>query len=132
MTDLDLDRIEALADAATPGPWFNNGPDTPGEFVVYDGEWSIAEVSTYGPEASRLTAFKNPSYIDPNANAAFIAGTGPDVVKELVRQLREARAGIAEAWEAGYLQGTADHCKHGDTAWAYTNPYRSGDERIEP
>ena len=75
MTDLDLDRIEALADAATPGEWhavrhYIGAGDDP-----TDPHTEVANVS-----------FLN--------DAAFIAGTGPDVVKELVKQLREARAEI--------------------------------------
>ena len=38
MTDLDLDRIEALADAATPGPWEVNSKTAGsevGEYTVY-------------------------------------------------------------------------------------------------
>ncbi|SEB29014.1 hypothetical protein [Arthrobacter woluwensis] len=73
MTVLDLDRIEALCNAADTGvKWW--GPNT-----LMNGRPRLTE-----------------------ADAMFIAGTGPDVVKELVRQLREARAGLAEANKFGW------------------------------
>ncbi|WP_144627585.1 hypothetical protein [Arthrobacter woluwensis] len=62
MTALDLDRLEALADATNRDlPWW--GPNT-----LMNGRPRLTE-----------------------ADAVFIAETGPDVVKELIRQLREAR-----------------------------------------
>lgn len=98
MTALDLDRLEALADAATPGPWVHGGmgyvedvPDNPEDrFDVMPATIARAEVS--------------------EADAVFIAETGPDVTKELVRQLREARAGLAKvAAISTKLRGDGHH-----------------------
>lgn len=79
MTDLNLDWIEALCNAATPGPWrrvVNDG--APSAWVASDD--NVLELSVGYLGNARVSE-----------NADFIAGTGPDVVKELVRQLREAR-----------------------------------------
>lgn len=112
MTALDLDRLEALADAATPGPWETRceGPGEP-TYVCHDSEAVIY-----------LGWEETAAEFHP-ADAAFIAETGPDVVKELVRQLREARAGQADAWDEGFDEGhrAARSLPH------TTNPYRSND-----
>ncbi|SEC89949.1 hypothetical protein [Arthrobacter woluwensis] len=98
MTELDLDRIEALADAASNDlKWW--GPNT-----LMNGRPRLTE-----------------------ADAVFIAETGPDVVKELVRQLREARAGLADAWDEGFADGKR-HDFEGDDGPLFTNPYRRNDE----
>lgn len=113
MTDLDLDRIEALADAATPGPWThipysgqNQNGDYAGGYVLDAHGESILD-DVYDPDG------------------AFIAGTGPDVVKELVRQVREARSGLADAWDQGH-----GHCFHVEDPANQKpyNPYRSDHE----
>lgn len=100
MTDIDLDKLEALADAATPGPW-DVGEDGP---ILYEGMlrpvWNI-----YGGKNfvdARLVGsvehFKEDDY--PNANAAFIAAVNPATIKSLIASAREAAAEIERL--AGY------------------------------
>jgi len=118
MPDLDLDRLEALADAATPGPWVSSG----------DRGRHPADVLTERADGSDGEYIVICEHAGPDAE--FIAGTGPDVTKELVRQLREARARLAQAWkrghDAGHKEGL-DVLRYGIARIA-DNPYRSGDE----
>lgn len=92
---LDLDALKALDQAATPGPWTTPGPDTVGQWVIYDDEWTIAEARAYShndPMSNRPGA-RGPGYIDPDANAAFIAAARtavPALIAE-VDQLRVER-----------------------------------------
>ncbi|MEZ2373093.1 hypothetical protein [Arthrobacter sp. RCC_34] len=156
MTALDLDRLEALADAATPGKWMARadeltwmlepddefgcgycedgapliivkefGSDSGRSFTMHYHQGATHHVEVDGSD-NPITG--NYDYeeggILETADAVFIAETGPDVVKELVRQLREARAGQADAWVEGFDAGhrAARSLTHRD------NPYRSGDE----
>lgn len=99
MTELDLDRLEAVADATNRDlPWW--GPNT-----LMNGRPRLTE-----------------------ADAVFIAETGPDVVKELIRQLREARAGLADAWAEGREDGQIGCDEPDGCSLCTMNPYRSGDE----
>jgi len=110
MTALDLDRLEALADAATPGP------------RTADQVYALVSPSKIDGFAFPLERHK--AVTQGLADVEFIVATGPDVVKELVRQLREARAGQADAWDEGFHEGhrAARTIDHRD------NPYRRNDE----
>jgi hypothetical protein len=73
------DEEERLAKAATPGPWQTPGPDTIAEWTVYDDQWSVASATAYDHNnpLSNKPGARGPGYIDPNANAAFIAHNHP-------------------------------------------------------
>ena len=89
MTTLDLDRLEALADAATPGPWEVNSQTAwseVGDYTVY----GIKDVDDATMTYDDAPAFAHTMGME-QADAEFIAETGPNVVKELIRQLREAQ-----------------------------------------
>lgn len=74
--DIDIDKLEYMAQLATSGPWKNV------EGWVFAGdksgrEWTVVECSDPDPED-----------VD---NAAYIAAANPEVVLELIRQARELR-----------------------------------------
>lgn len=89
--ELNLDAIEARAEAATPGPW-----------VVEDDQFGAPLVKV-APESTTLIE-RTVADVDfigiPKAdfNAAFIAAARTDVPR-LVRELREARRRLAELGE---------------------------------
>jgi hypothetical protein len=73
----DLDHLEALAKAATPGPWH------------IDERWSLHDVRHPSPGRIPGTG----SVCEPHraSDAAYIASASPDVVLGLIADLREAR-----------------------------------------
>lgn len=96
MTDIDLDKLEALADTATHGPWTYEGvgfTDDGGQYrevtspaEIIFGEWS-------GPSEE---------------NAAFIAAANPATIKSLIASAREAAAEIKRLRSAlGAAEGRA-------------------------
>ena len=76
---LDLDKLEQLARAATPGPWVATGG------IVYykRGDFVCAEIAD------------TRSSPHPLPNAAYASAAGPDVVLALIAELRAARVTIA-------------------------------------
>lgn len=77
----DLDRLESLARAATPGKRRDNGEqDSPGYSVgigIVGGE-TLVRVSDGGPDLS-------------TADALFIAACDPETILALVSEVRELR-----------------------------------------
>lgn len=81
---LDLDALEAVARAATPGPWKESGlDDEPTVIHYFDTEWSGPG---YGPHV----------YPDKPEDAIFIAAFDPPTVLALIGRVREAEAALAE------------------------------------
>jgi len=87
MTD-DLDRLDKLAEAATPGPW----------------EADLTDPSVWGPERiifgnyTMNDGFDSPGWEDgTSSDLEFIAAANPSVVRALVQRVRDAEA------EAGRL-----------------------------
>jgi hypothetical protein len=87
MTNIDLDGLAALAQAATPGPWV----------VSLDGVYE-ADMS------ARITRVSgNPEVA--HADAAFIAACDPDTILALVERAKDADrqraaiAALADKWE---------------------------------
>jgi hypothetical protein len=72
----DLDRLEAIAKAATPGPWRNAGHDGHGGMCVETLEWQIGYVSRAGGKQ--------------DANAEHIATFSPSRVLALLAVARAA------------------------------------------
>ena len=102
MTDLDLPRLAALAEAATPGPWRTHLADDTA--VIAINRWEIA-----GMRGDYDTDHKS-----MEANAAYIAAADPTTTLALIRQLQAAeaelaatRAAIAE-WRKEHWVATAD------------------------
>jgi len=136
----DLDKLEALARAATPGTWLHR--KDPGNFGAMHcvklpgerGEWVCdcvdnADVSTVGGVAGER-------------NAAFIAAANPAAVLELIALARRAAlanqpaptvpAGDALRVEAGklapILRGMCEGGDvHGDGVDIYADDYMAGD-----
>ena len=86
MADPDLDRLEALARAATPGPWSNRWDDARGTRRVAnvrqlgeDSGWVIAQCQHFGKYA----------------NADFITACHPAAILALLARLRAAEADLA-------------------------------------
>ena len=82
---IDLDKLEALARAATPGPWedLSNHPDHL-RGTINKGEKHIAGCSWF--ETWREE--QHVSVEEALANAAFIAAANPAVVLELIAMCR--------------------------------------------
>lgn len=78
MTD-ELDRLDALAAAATPGPWIADFPD--------GAEWSVFAAAKPG---NSVLAFDVGEH-----NAAYIAACDPDTIRRLI-----AAAPLGVAWDA--------------------------------
>lgn len=90
---IDLDYLEALAKAATPGPW-RNAAGYKIEVVSTGAHCASAwERYTYEPD-KKITSEK------AQANAAFIAAVNPAVVFELVAELRAEREKYTNAVKA--------------------------------
>ena len=97
---IDLDEIERLARAATPGPWEYRSAKRPvdgqtdyGIGAQIDGRrYCIAEV--FG----RVSEFITPNAF---ATAAFIAALNPAAVLELVERVREAERALECATRGG-------------------------------
>lgn len=82
--EIDLDKLEALARAATPGPW-STSIDGP-EGAEWDAGMAIA--ATYGRQ--KVFARAGGSY--PRADQEYIAAASPDVVLALIERLRRAES----------------------------------------
>ncbi len=71
-TDLDLDQLEALARAATPGAWRSAGVE-----IHAEGDIAIGVTHFYGMRRSTTASLRV-------KNAAFIAAANPATVREFV------------------------------------------------
>lgn len=79
---VDLDAVEALANAATPGPWFDMG-----DIDVYVGEVRCAEPYT--------AVCRDPELDDRPGDRAFIAASRT-LVPEMAAEIRALRADLEE------------------------------------
>lgn len=94
MTQDELDRWEALANAATPGPWVLVDRDILGGYEVHaPDDWTVFGYN--GPERT---------------DAAFIAAAR-DAVPALIAEVRRLRGLV----EAAYCEGYRDRHDKGDT-----------------
>lgn len=108
------DEARAIAKAANDGPWSTPGPDTVGQWQIYDGEWEIAHASAYDhnrPLSNKPDA-RGPGYIDPDANAAHIAHFNP----ERARAELEVRGLLIET--SYTLLSTVDNADRLPPGWA--------------
>lgn len=100
MSDLDLDALEAVAQAATPGPW-QVLDSIHGDPVVHQVDRAILS------GGGVATAFHGEDY--GRADAVHIAAFDPPTVLALIAELRDSRARIArQARVLARLQEAAD------------------------
>lgn len=106
---INLDEIERLANAATPGPWDAECDDGEGEVVVNAGTartmWSANGIGVrasswrYTDRIMTRDDLWDADFEHASADAEFIAATGPDVTLALIVELRVARACIEKIRE---------------------------------
>ena len=96
--ELDLNELDRLANAATPGPWIL------GRLESWDEDGVPIRYVYRTPRETHRTRMRVISgeddqgrKLDCDSDAAFIAAAHPAVVLELVRRLREAEATTAAA-----------------------------------
>ena len=83
MSDIDLDRLDALADNATPGPWAAQRQ------FSENGDW-IDIVDSEGKPIDFFAFDEVKRIAVPSPDAKFIAATDPDTVRALIARVREA------------------------------------------
>jgi hypothetical protein len=95
---LDIDKLEALARAATPGPWREGQVEVWNVFVPGHG--------SLGPE--RVLLRMNQHFEKFRDDATFIAAANPDVVLDLLAEHRRLQriSGAAAALRALLASGT--------------------------
>lgn len=84
---LDLDRLEQLARAATPGPWQRDPSE---DRIVQVGATSSFDSVLNGAPVGDC----NSTLMGRDEDIDFIAALSPDVVIALVAELRAARSGV--------------------------------------
>lgn len=99
----DLDELERLAKAATPGPWEVDGDGR--DICGFAGRLGAAN----GEPPYEITENNGFMRNSMAADAAFISAANPTVVLELVRRLRAAEAGNAECARDLCGHRLADH-----------------------
>lgn len=118
MTD-DLERLEALARAATPGPWFCNdwqrdgGPDT-WTVEAHRREILSSGQSSIWPGGIEKIQIANTEYGErPIEDAAFIAAANPATILSLIQRVREAESNLDLA-----MKNSVEIAKRASTARA--------------
>lgn len=96
MTTLDLDKLEAIAAAATPGPWREGADPWNGKplFVsdALDGNGNPTSIiRAPSPEWGEEGGFEITI-----ADSAYIAAANPETVLKLIRRVRELEAAVNE------------------------------------
>ncbi len=83
---IDLDRLQGLAEKATPGPWswgFRNDADAPGSVFVLPQGTAIAMCPRYGAKQWKK-------------DGAYIAALDPQTVLSLIALIRSKAEDIAK------------------------------------
>lgn len=121
---VNLDALEALAKAATPGPWCGAGhPQREPPFYVVAGPH---ERPGLWP-ATTLVADLSTSIVD----AKFIAAANPATVLALIERVRAAEALVEKAFDQGHVSGYSGEPY--DEAWDTSDAKAALDElRGEP
>ena len=108
MTPADIDKLEAAAKAATPGPWCMDnyeckpgdlGADSYGIFELGEDDPALAYVGPWG---------------EAEANATYIALAHPAAILDLIAKLREAEKERDEAYSRGRAEALEDAAKVAD------------------
>lgn len=100
----DLAALEALAEAATPGPWVAHANDF--ECVVV-----MADDDHWPQRYSQIASGMEQGESDGEADAAYIAAADPATVLWLIREVGRLRV--------------LERCPHGQTATELCNAYPS-------
>lgn len=110
---IDLDALEKLADAATPGPWISEtGTDT---VWIGPSKAKAAKVARIVCPIEIGPGYRT-EYVDQQtANAAFIAAANPATIKALIAELKEARE-LMEPFAA--MAEAGDQRPKDDAVWA--------------
>lgn len=85
----DLDKLRALAEAATTGPWLWDGIELVGHQWVEDPdtfEMKLVECDC------AILAVDDPDYEGARAELDYIANVSPDVILELLDLIRDLQA----------------------------------------
>lgn len=88
MTDLNLLRLAALAEAATPGPW---------KTAITDDTF----VTSYHSDIAEMYGDYDTNYEIMEANAAYIAAADPTTILAMIRRLQAAEAELLTARKEG-------------------------------
>lgn len=87
---IDLDELERLAKAATPGPWHAFSQQKPWE--IYDCRWAVG--SGHMHALAVLDAPQTSAALRVKADAQHIAAANPETVLALVERVRELEQGL--------------------------------------
>lgn len=98
MTDEELAAIEARANAATPGPWRDEGPDERRPRYPHDAIVGPAEDCGIPAMIAKARGFYHSAEVE-TANSQFIAHAREDV-PALVAEVRRLRAELHMATKA--------------------------------
>lgn len=121
LTADELDRLERLAKAATPGPWFTADwelDDGPNQDVIEAHEPDVVapgqrSIWPGGIRHMQIANVRDSSVDDETtaANARLIAACHPQSILSLIEMARQALSPMADALAAGdgTLHGAIDH-----------------------
>ena len=84
-----LEKLEALAQASSPGPWVCIGTPLAGEPAMY--QWTVA-TNSQAICRIRNTVSGRPLTKEDAANAEFIAAVNPKMILELIGLINGARS----------------------------------------
>lgn len=90
MPDLNIDELERLAKAATPGPWMADDVQERGS----DGRWGVWHVASLGPICRVGDPYPRGDN-NPSENMDYIAALSPDVALALIARLRKAEEALS-------------------------------------
>lgn len=102
---VNLDALEALAQAATPGPWYWKDDEMVTDAIGddEDADWDFKTGSHVGP--TTLIKTDSGQYPPRANNAAFIAAANPATVLALIARLRATEALVERAFSEGFAAG---------------------------
>lgn len=87
--NIDIQNLLKLAGEATPGPWFwhkEDGRRTNSARVMNNPQTMAFEIDAgkkFGKQIVSVVAWKEPSWVQAQRNARFIAACSPEVIKAL-------------------------------------------------
>lgn len=87
ITDAELDRLEELARAATPGPWK--------AVEVKGGHHGVTSKDNYPNVVSAWSDWEGYGHGSSGVNAAYIAAANPECVQQLIEDVRALRSAIS-------------------------------------
>lgn len=106
----DLDRLVALAEAATPGPWAYPGIESVSGGLLYGHDQAIASIRWDNDDTQPV---RRPIYWqEADANGAFIAACDPATITALVERIRklEAELTFSEQTTTNVMAALAEPC----------------------